>query len=64
MLFEEDTPQRIIEQLQPDVLVKGADYQEEQIVGANVVRARGGKVIRAELVDGQSTTSILQQASR
>jgi D-beta-D-heptose 7-phosphate kinase / D-beta-D-heptose 1-phosphate adenosyltransferase len=64
VLFDEDTPQRIIEQLQPDVLVKGADYQEEQIVGADVVRARGGKVIRAELVDGQSTTSILQQASR
>ncbi len=64
VLFEEDTPQRIIEQLQPDVLVKGADYQEEQIVGADVVRARGGKIIRAELVDGQSTTSILQQASR
>ena len=64
VLFEEDTPQRIIEQLQPDVLVKGADYQEAQIVGADVVRARGGKVIRAELVDGQSTTRILQDASR
>ncbi len=62
--FDEDTPQRIIEQLQPDVLVKGADYQEQQIVGADVVRARGGKVIRADLVDGQSTTRILQQASR
>jgi D-beta-D-heptose 7-phosphate kinase/D-beta-D-heptose 1-phosphate adenosyltransferase len=64
VLFDEDTPQRVIEKLQPDVLVKGADYQEEQIVGADVVRARGGKVIRADLVDGQSTTRILQQASR
>ncbi len=64
VLFDEDTPQRIIEQLQPDVLVKGADYQEEQIVGAEVVRARGGKIVRANLVEGQSTTRILQDASR
>ncbi len=64
VLFDEDTPQRIIEQLQPDVLVKGADYQEEQIVGADVVRARGGKIIRADLIEGQSTTRILHGASR
>lgn len=64
VLFEEDTPQRIIEQLQPDVLVKGADYQEEQIVGADVVRARGGKIVRANLAEGQSTTRILQSAAR
>jgi D-beta-D-heptose 7-phosphate kinase / D-beta-D-heptose 1-phosphate adenosyltransferase len=64
VLFDEDTPQRIIEQLQPDVLVKGADYQEEQIVGAEVVRARGGRIIRADLIEGQSTTRILQSASQ
>jgi len=64
VLFDEDTPLRIIEQLQPDVLVKGADYQEEQIVGADVVSARGGKIIRADLIEGQSTTRILQSASR
>jgi D-beta-D-heptose 7-phosphate kinase/D-beta-D-heptose 1-phosphate adenosyltransferase len=64
VLFDEDTPQQLIEQLQPDVLVKGADYQEEQIVGADVVRARGGKIIRAHLVEGQSTTRILQTAAR
>ena len=64
VLFDEDTPQQIIEQLQPDVLVKGADYREEQIVGADVVQARGGKIIRADLIDGQSTTKILQRASQ
>ena len=64
VLFDEDTPQRIIEQLQPDVLVKGADYQEGQIVGADVVRARGGKIIRADLIEGQSTTRILKSASQ
>jgi D-beta-D-heptose 7-phosphate kinase/D-beta-D-heptose 1-phosphate adenosyltransferase len=63
VLFDEDTPQQIIEQLQPDVLVKGADYQEDQIVGADVVRARGGKIVRADLIEGQSTTRILQSAS-
>jgi D-beta-D-heptose 7-phosphate kinase / D-beta-D-heptose 1-phosphate adenosyltransferase len=62
VLFDEDTPQRIIEQLQPDVLVKGADYQEGQIVGADVVRARGGKIVRADLIEGQSTTRLLQSA--
>ncbi|MDZ4761008.1 MAG: D-glycero-beta-D-manno-heptose 1-phosphate adenylyltransferase [Alphaproteobacteria bacterium] len=60
VLFDEDTPLEIIQALQPDVLVKGADYTEDRIVGADIVRARGGRVIRAELVEGQSTTRIVE----
>jgi D-beta-D-heptose 7-phosphate kinase/D-beta-D-heptose 1-phosphate adenosyltransferase len=60
--FEEDTPLRVITALQPDLLVKGADYREDQVVGADLVKARGGRVLLVELVDGQSTTSIAQRA--
>lgn len=63
ILFGEETPLEAIRQLQPDVLVKGADYAEHQIVGADIVKARGGRIVRASLVDGQSTTRIIE-ASR
>ena len=46
----------------PDVLIKGADYTEDQIVGADVVRAAGGKVERIKLVEGQSTSDIIRRA--
>ena len=58
ILFEEDTPLRIIEALQPDILVKGADYSEEQVVGGHIVKARGGRVVLAELLPGHSTTRL------
>jgi len=56
VLFEEDTPLRLIEALRPDVLVKGADYTIDRVVGADLVQSYGGRVLLAELVDGQSTT--------
>ncbi len=59
--FEEDTPQRLIEFIQPDVLVKGADYELDQIVGREVVENRGGVVIRAPLKEGYSTTSLIRK---
>ncbi len=57
--FAEDTPLALIEALQPDVLIKGADYVVETVVGADVVKARGGQVLLAPLVEGQSTSSII-----
>ncbi len=64
VLFGEQTPLELIRELQPDVLVKGADYAEDQIVGADIVRARGGRIVRVTLVDGQSTTKIIEKSKR
>ncbi len=61
VIFEEDTPRSLIAALEPDVLVKGADYTVETIVGADMVLARGGKVVVAELVPAQSTTNTIQR---
>ena len=58
VVFDEDTPRQLIERVQPDVLVKGGDWRPEQIVGADWVLARGGKVQSLPFVDGYSTTSI------
>jgi D-beta-D-heptose 7-phosphate kinase/D-beta-D-heptose 1-phosphate adenosyltransferase len=57
--FDEETPFEIISSVQPDVLVKGADWAEHAIVGRDIVEARGGKVVRAALEQGYSTSSIL-----
>jgi D-beta-D-heptose 7-phosphate kinase/D-beta-D-heptose 1-phosphate adenosyltransferase len=57
--FDEDTPIRLIEQVRPDVLVKGADYAESEVVGAALVRAWGGEVRLADIVDGYSTTAAI-----
>jgi D-beta-D-heptose 7-phosphate kinase/D-beta-D-heptose 1-phosphate adenosyltransferase len=59
VIFDEDTPHSIISAVQPDVLVKGADWGENAIVGRDVVEARGGRVVRVELSTGYSTSSIL-----
>ena len=61
VLFEEDTPRALIAALEPDVLVKGADYTLDNVVGADIVLARGGKVVLAELVPSQSTTNTIQR---
>lgn len=61
VLFAEDTPYELIKALQPDVLVKGADYTEDQVVGADIVRAHGGTVLLATLTPGQSTTRLISQ---
>ena len=56
--FEEDTPLELIRALRPDVLVKGADYTEDRVVGADLVRASGGEVVLVDLLPGRSTTGI------
>lgn len=61
VLFEDDTPLRLIQQLAPDVLVKGADYPRDRIVGADWVEARGGRVVRVPLVTGFSTTDLVER---
>ena len=59
VLFDEPTPLALIEQLRPDVLVKGADYARDAIVGADQVEGWGGRVVRVPLVPGHSTTALL-----
>ncbi|MBL8549634.1 MAG: D-glycero-beta-D-manno-heptose-7-phosphate kinase [Hyphomonadaceae bacterium] len=58
--FEEDTPLSLIEALSPDVLIKGADYNEDQVVGGDIVKARGGRVVLARLTEGQSTSALVE----
>ena len=62
VLFDEDTPLSLIRALRPDVLVKGGDYSEEEVVGANEMKTWGGRVTLAPMVEGASTTAILQRA--
>ncbi len=64
VLFEEDTPAELIAALEPDVLVKGADYAPGAIVGAEVVTARGGRVVRVPLEPGFSTTGLIAKVKR
>ena len=59
VVFDEETPHDIVAVLQPDVLVKGADWAAGTIVGADIVEARGGKVVRIPLADGYSTSALL-----
>jgi D-glycero-beta-D-manno-heptose 1-phosphate adenylyltransferase len=61
VIFGEQTPAAIIEALQPDVLVKGADWPSDQIVGRETVEARGGRVIRVPVETGYSTSGILER---
>jgi D-beta-D-heptose 7-phosphate kinase/D-beta-D-heptose 1-phosphate adenosyltransferase len=61
VLFDEDTPLALIERLHPDVLVKGADYTPEAIVGAAEVEGWGGRVVRVPLVEGKSTTDLVRK---
>ncbi len=59
VIFGEDTPLALIEDLRPDVLVKGADYTREQVIGANLVERYGGRVLLADIVASQSTTATI-----
>ena len=61
VIFDETTPHDVVRALQPDVLVKGADWAEGTIVGADVVEARGGRVVRITLAPGYSTTKIIEK---
>ena len=60
VIFEEDTPLQLINAIKPDVLVKGGDYAIEEIVGAKEVIEQGGRVVINPLVDGYSTTGIIE----
>ena len=64
IIFEEDTPLELIKAIKPDVLVKGGDYKIEQIVGAKEVVAHGGRVVINPLIEGFSTTAIIEKLTR
>ncbi len=64
VLFDQDTPYALIQRLQPDVLVKGADWPEDRMIGRDIVEARGGRVVRVPFETGYSTTSILEKIAR
>jgi rfaE bifunctional protein nucleotidyltransferase chain/domain len=62
VLFDEDTPLKLIQLVQPDILVKGGDYADlEKIVGYDIVKQRGGEVVALPFVEGHSTTQLLQK---
>ena len=61
MLFDEDTPLELITALLPDIIFKGADYREDQVVGGDVVKAHGGEVGLIDLEEGHSTTNIIRR---
>lgn len=61
VIFNEDTPANIISLVQPDILVKGADWPADQIVGRETVEARGGRVVRVPVEPGYSTTAIVER---
>lgn len=64
VMFDEDTPLELIKQLKPDILVKGKDYHTKNIVGANFVMDIGGKVITLDLVEGYSTTGLIEKIKK
>jgi rfaE bifunctional protein nucleotidyltransferase chain/domain len=61
IIFDEDTPQNLINELQPNILVKGGDYKKNEIVGAREVEKKGGEVVIVPLVPGYSTTEIIKE---
>jgi len=63
-IFEEDTPERLIKALHPEVLVKGADYTIDTVVGADLVQGWGGTVVLAELSPGHSTTATIARMAK
>jgi D-beta-D-heptose 7-phosphate kinase/D-beta-D-heptose 1-phosphate adenosyltransferase len=64
VVYDEPTPLETIRALRPDVLVKGADWAEDAIVGRDVVESAGGRVVRVELLPGRSTSAVLQRVRR
>ena len=61
VLFEEDTPEKLIRALKPDILVKGADYRLDQVVGREIVEAYGGQVQLVDILQRYSTTKLAQK---
>ncbi|MBI9035341.1 MAG: D-glycero-beta-D-manno-heptose 1-phosphate adenylyltransferase [Bacteroidales bacterium] len=64
VLFDEETPYELIQLIQPDVLVKGADYKAEDIVGYDILMAKGGEVKTISLTEGYSTTNIIEKIKK
>jgi D-beta-D-heptose 7-phosphate kinase/D-beta-D-heptose 1-phosphate adenosyltransferase len=64
VVYDEDTPRETIAALLPDVLVKGADWAADRIVGREEVEAQGGRVVRVELLPGRSTTALVDHIRR
>jgi D-beta-D-heptose 7-phosphate kinase/D-beta-D-heptose 1-phosphate adenosyltransferase len=62
VLFEEDTPIRLITEIKPSVLIKGGDYTRETVVGHEIVEAHGGTVMLVDTLQGHSTTSLVSRA--
>ncbi len=61
VVFDDETPYGLIAQVQPDVLIKGADWGPSEIVGRDIVEARGGRVVRIALAEGYSTTGLIRR---
>lgn len=64
LLFSEETPERVIKLIKPDVLTKGGDWKIDQIVGASFVKSYGGEVRSLQFVNGKSTTSIIEKSQK
>ena len=64
VLFDEDTPYNLIKTVQPDILVKGSDYNEKEIVGYDVVMAKGGQVKTIDFIEGYSTSAIVNRIKK
>ena len=64
VIFEESTPEVVIKRLKPDVLVKGSDWQEDQIVGADFVKSYGGNVVNVKLLEGYSTSNLIDRIKK
>lgn len=64
VLFDEDTPRELIQAIKPNILVKGSDYSQEEIAGADLVRAHGGQVVSLPLLPGYSTTSLIHKIKK
>ena len=64
LIFNEDTPYDIIKEIIPDLLVKGGDWKEEDIVGSDIVKKNGGKVVSLQFVNNYSTTNILEKIEK
>ena len=62
VIFTEETPLRLIQQVKPDLLVKGGDWKPDQIVGSDFVMANGGQVKSLQFIEGRSTTSIIEKS--
>ena len=64
VIFDEDTPYELIKKIQPDVLVKGGDYKPEEVIGKDIVEARGGRLELISFVEGKSTTNIIKKINQ